>query len=392
LTLPRWRDPRRVAEPGPISRALGQLDVRRPVPIFALVVLLLIAVAAPALGVRWTTVDAGSLPDSTQAYRTDAAINRSGDFPPHSGTPFYLAVAAPPSAGPTARALADRVRKLPGIRAVAPPVRLHGAWRIDLISTDAPFSGSAQAAVRALRTLDSAYPLYVGGDAAAFRDEQSAIASNLAIAVALLAGATLLILFLFSGSVVAPLLSLLMTALTLAAAFGVLVLIFQDGRLEGLLDYTSQNALDLTIPLVLAALVFAIATDYGVFLLSRIREAKLSGLSDREAIQGSVARVSRIVVSAAVLFAVSIGVFGTSSMVLLKILGIGTAVAVLIDSLFVRSLLLPASLALLGSKAWWAPGFLRRLHERIGLREEHPAGSKSRRPSPSLVETHEPEG
>jgi uncharacterized membrane protein YdfJ with MMPL/SSD domain len=390
LTLPRWRDPRRLAEPGRVSRAVARLDVRRPIPIATLVVLLLIAIATPALRVHWSTVDARSLPSSTQAYRADALINRSRDFPPNSGTPFYLAVAAPPTAGPHVRALAARVKQLPGIRAVARPLQLgNDAWRIDLVSTDTPFSASAQAAVRELRALDSPYPLSVGGDAAAFRDERSAIGSHLPIAVALLAGATLVILFLFSGSIVAPLVSLLVTALTLAAAFGVLVLIFQDGRLESLLDYSSQNALDLTIPLVLAALVFAIATDYGVFLLSRIREARLGGLTDREAIEASVARVSRIVVSAAVLFAVSIGVFGTSSIVVLKILGIGTAVAVLLDALLVRSMLLPAALALLGPKAWWAPKPLRRLHERLGLREEHSVDSQTGQGARSPLEIHD---
>jgi putative drug exporter of the RND superfamily len=379
LTLPRWRDPQRVAEPGRASRALGRLAVRRPIPIAALVVALLIAIATPALRVHWTTVDAGSLPALTQAHRADALINRSHDFPPNGGTPFYIAVSAPRTAGAVVRALARRAQQLPGIRAVAPPVPLGSSgWRIDLVSAAPPYSATTQSTVRGLRALDSPYPLYVGGDAAAFREERSAIMSHLSIAVALLAVATLLILFLFSGSLAAPFLSLAMTALTLAAAFGALVLIFQDGRLEGLLDYTGQGALDLTIPLVLAALVFAIVTDYGVFLLSRIREARLGGAGDREAIQGSVARVSRIVVSAAVLFAVSIGVFGTSSIVLLKILGVGTAVAVLVDSLFVRSMLLPAALTLLGPRAWWAPKSLRRLHRRIGLSEDsatRPAGS-----------------
>jgi uncharacterized membrane protein YdfJ with MMPL/SSD domain len=148
-----------------------------------------------------------------------------------------------------------------------------------------------------------------------------------------------------------------------------LILIFQDGRFEGLLGYTSQGALDLTIPLVLAALVFAISTDYGVFLLSRVREAKLEGRSDREAISGSVATVGRIVTSAAVLFAVSIGAFGTSNVVVLKILGVGTALAVLADAVLVRCLLLPAALRLLGPTAWWLPAPLARLHERTGLNE-----------------------
>jgi uncharacterized membrane protein YdfJ with MMPL/SSD domain len=124
-----------------------------------------------------------------------------------------------------------------------------------------------------------------------------------------LAVATLVILFRLSGSLVAPLLALAMNALTMAAAFGVLILIFQDGRFRSLLDYSSQGAPDLTIPLVLAALVFAISTDYGVFLLSRVREARLGGQNDPDAIGNSVATVGRIVTSAAILFAVSIGVF-----------------------------------------------------------------------------------
>jgi uncharacterized membrane protein YdfJ with MMPL/SSD domain len=371
LTLPRWRDPRRLAEPGRWSHALGNLDIRRPVPVVAAVVLALVVTASPFLRVHWTTVDASSLPKSAQAYQADTAVNRSGAFPPNSGVPLYLALTAPRSAGAEVRKIATAARQLPGVRAAGPPRALgEDTWRIDLVSAGTPYSGSAQRLVRELRSLDSAYPLFVGGDAAAFHDEQSAIESHLPFAVALLACATLLILFLFSGSLVAPLLSLLMTALTLAAAFGALILVFQDGRLEGLLSYTSQGALDLTIPLVLAALVFAISTDYGVFLLSRIREARLAGHPDREAISIGVARVSRIVISAAILFAVSIGVFGLSSIVVLKILGLGTAAAVLVDSLFVHSLLMPASLALLGSWAWWAPGPLSRLHRRIGLSEE----------------------
>ena len=242
--------------------------------------------------------------------------------------------------------------------------------RRDRIYAPHTFSATTQNLVHQLTALKSAYPVFVGGDAASFHDERSAIGSHLPIAIALLAASTLLILFLLSGSLLAPLLALLMNALTLAAAFGALILIFQDGRFEALLGYTSQGALDLTIPLVLAALVFAISTDYGVFLLSRVREARLQGRTDREAISVSVATVGRIVTSAALLFAVSIGVFGTSNIIVLKILGIGTALAVLVDSLFVRCLLLPACLRLLGGQAWWLPPSLTRLHRRLGLHED----------------------
>jgi uncharacterized membrane protein YdfJ with MMPL/SSD domain len=347
-----------------------QIPDRHPIPVATLVVVVTIVVATPISRIQWTTVDASSLAASAQAYQADRAINRSHEFIPNGGTPFYLAVKARPTAADTAAMLAEEARRLDGVLAVAAPRFLgDDTWQINLIAADPPYSGTTQDLIGQLNALKRAYPVFVGGDAAAFRDERSAIASHLPLAIALLAAATLFILFLLSGSLVAPLLSLAMNALTLAAAFGALILIFQDGRFEGLLDYTSQGALDLTIPLVLAALVFAISTDYGVFLLSRIREARLQGHTNRDAISSSVATVGRIVTSAAILFAVSIGVFGTSDITVLKILGIGTALAVLADSVLVRCLLLPAMLRLVGERAWWLPPSLARLHRRIGLHE-----------------------
>jgi RND superfamily putative drug exporter len=371
LTPRRWRTPQRLAGPSSLWRSVGSLVTDRPIPVATIVLVLTIAVATPIARVGWTTVDASSLPTSADAYQADRAINRSRKFIPNSGTPFYLALQAPATAARAAAALAETTRDLSGVLAVTRP-RYVGkeTWRIDVVAADHPYSTATQHVVSELRALRKAsHPIYVGGDAAAFRDERNAIAARLPLALALLAVATLIILFLLSGSLVAPVLALLMNALTLAAAFGALVLIFQDGRLGGLLDYTSQDALDLTIPLVLAALVFAISTDYGVFLLSRVREARLEGVDDRNAIAGSVASVGRIVVSAAVLFAVSIGIFGTSNIVVLKILGVGTALAVLADAVLVRCLLLPSVLRLLGHNAWWLPPALARLHERRGLHE-----------------------
>jgi uncharacterized membrane protein YdfJ with MMPL/SSD domain len=371
LALPRWRDPARLAEPPRLWRGLGRLSTERALPVATLVIILLLVVATPVFRIQWTTVDASSLPPSSQAFQADQTINRSDGFVRNGGTPFYLALKAPRTAAGVVAALADEARQVEGVRAVASPRPLRNdTWQINLIAADTPYSTTTQKLVRELRALKSAYPLFVGGDAAAFHDERGAISSRLPIAIALLAGATLVILFLLTGSLIAPPLALAMNGLTLAAAFGALILIFQDGRLEGILDYTGQGALDLTIPLVLAALVFAITTDYGVFLLSRVREARLQGRTEREAISESVARVGRIVTSAAVLFAVSIGVFGISDIIVLKILGIGTAVAVLVDSLLVRCLLLPAVLMLLGRRVWWLPPSLARLHRRIGLHED----------------------
>lgn len=368
LSLRRWRDQAQLAKPPRRWRALGQLTTRYPIPVATAVIALLLLLAVPIGRITWTTVDASSLPSSAQAFQADRMINRSSEFVRNGGTPFYLAVVRPSAA--ITRALAKRARRLDGVRAVAPPRRLRGnTWQINLVSAEMPYSATTQRLVREVSALNSSGPLYVGGDAAAFRDERRAIASNLPIAIAILAAATLIILFLLTGSLTAPLLALAMNALTLAAAFGILILIFQDGRFESLLGYTSQRALDLTIPLVLAALVFAISTDYGVFLLSRVREARMRGQNDRMAIAGSVAIVGRIVTAAAILFAVSIGAFGSSNIVVLKILGIGTAVAVLADALLVRCLLLPASLRLLAQRAWWLPAPLRRFHRCVSHEE-----------------------
>jgi uncharacterized membrane protein YdfJ with MMPL/SSD domain len=160
--------------------------------------------------------------------------------------------------------------------------------------------------------------------------------------------------------------------LSLSAAFGLLVLVFQDGRLQGLLGYTSQGALDATQPVLLFALAFGVSTDYGVFLLARIKEARNAGASDREAVAMGVERTGRIVTAAAILFCVAVGAFATSQIVFIKELGLGTALAVLIDATIVRALLVPSLMELLGRWNWWAPRPLRRLHRRIGLAEPVP--------------------
>jgi RND superfamily putative drug exporter len=160
-----------------------------------------------------------------------------------------------------------------------------------------------------------------------------------------------------------------MNALTLSAVFGILVLIFQDGNLEGLLSFRSPGALDATQPILLFAVGFGLATDYGVFLLSRIKEAYDAGAPNRTAVAIGLERSGRIVTAAALLFAVAIGAFASSGIVFIKELGIGAALAVLIDASIVRALLVPSLMAMLGSLNWWAPKPLRALHRRLGLHE-----------------------
>jgi RND superfamily putative drug exporter len=144
-----------------------------------------------------------------------------------------------------------------------------------------------------------------------------------------------------------------MNLLTLSAAFGILVFVFQGGRLEGLLGYRSQGALELTQPVLLFAIAFGLSTDYGVFLLTRIKEAWDDGLPNREAVAVGLERTGRIVTAAALLFCIAVGSFATSEIVFVKEVGIGIAVAVLIDASIVRALLVPALMALLGRWNWW---------------------------------------
>ena len=196
---------------------------------------------------------------------------------------------------------------------------------------------------------------------------------------------TLIALFLMTGSLVLGVKAVLMNALTLSAVFGILVLIFQHGHLQGLLSYHSNGALDATQPILLFAIGFALATDYAVFLLSRIKEARDSGIPNSQAVAVGLERTGRIITAAALLFAVAIGAFATSKLVFIKELGVGTALVVLIDATVVRALLVPSLMVLLGKWNWWAPKPLRRLHNRIGLRENEP-GSADTAPVPSLAE------
>ena len=177
------------------------------------------------------------------------------------------------------RSYAASLRDLPGVKAVADPRPLDAAtWQVDVAASGDPQGPAARSVVTAVRDGGAPYPVLVGGGAAEFVDQQEAIASRLPLAAAVLALLTFGVLWLMTGSVILPVKALAMNALTVATALGVLTLIYQDGRLEGLLNYTSNGGVEPTDFLVTAALVFALSTDYGVFLLGRIKEARESGL------------------------------------------------------------------------------------------------------------------
>jgi RND superfamily putative drug exporter len=346
---------------------LSRFVMRRPVPVATTSALLLILLGLPFLGIHFDTIDATALPKSTSARQAYETV--SDDFPPYRETPIWAAVE-----GRDRKALprfARKVRKVPGV-AETVPLRLKPRVSALLVISSSPFvSDASEQTVRLIRDLPppANTTVLVGGGTADFIDLQSSLAHHLPYALAIVILTTLIILFLMTGSVVLPVKSLVMNLLNLSAVFGLLVLIFQDGRLEGLLSYASPGGIEQTMPILIGAVSFGLSTDYAVFLLSRIQEARDAGASDSESVAMGLERTGRIVTAAALLFAVAMGALATSKIIFIKENGVGIALAVLIDASIIRALLVPSLMELLGHWNWWAPRPLRRLHERWGVSE-----------------------
>ncbi len=347
---------------------LSRFVMRRPVPVATLSAAFLIVLGLPFLGIKFNTVDPTVLPESASARQTYDTV--SAEFPPYRESPIWIDLE---DAGPQqAVRLAGQARRLEGVAEVGPPEPLEGSVTAIRVISANPFASEAsQETVKRIRALQPppGTTVLVGGATADFVDFQSSLGRHLPIALAIVVLATLTILFLMTGSVVLPIKSLLMNFLNLSAVFGLLVLIFQDGRLEGFLSYTSPGAIEQTMPILLFAVAFGLSTDYAVFLLSRIKEARDGGASDSESVAIGLERTGRIVTAAALLFAVAMFAFATSKIIFIKENGVGTALAVLIDASIIRALLVPSLMELLGRWNWWAPKPLRRLHERFGIGE-----------------------
>jgi RND superfamily putative drug exporter len=347
---------------------LAHAVMRRPGLVAVTTAAVMLAVALPALGAHWTPVDETVVPTDKSARVVSDAIER--DFGGTGSTPVTVAVTAPSSDAAAVRGFADEVRGLDGVRSVETPTNLGGdTWRLTVAVPGDPAGETAQDVASEIRDLRSPLETAVTGPAAEFLDQQDAIGSRLLLAVLLLAGLTFVVLWMMTGSVVLPAKAIVMNALTVGAALAPLVFIYQGGRLEDLLGYTSNGGVEPTDFLVTAAIVFALSTDYGVFLLGRIKEARDNGETEREAVAIGLARTGRVVTAAAILLAVAIGAFSTSSISFIQQIGIAAATGVLLDAFVVRTLLVPSLMALLGKWNWWSPKPLRRLHARIGIAE-----------------------
>ena len=336
---------------------LARFVLRRPLPIATAVALAMIVAGIPFTRVELTRSDAATLPGDISARQVDDAIRARFESDPSSN--LTVAIESD-SVGERQRSARRTLLAAPAVRRVAKPREVSGLIRIDATMRASPFSDSALDAVDTARSADWGAPALVGGASAQLLDQRESIADHLPLAIAIVVISTAIALFVMTRSVALPLVALLMNGLTLSVAFGVLVLIFQDGRLEGVLDFTSPMAIDVSVPILLFAVVFGLSTDYGVFLLHRIRQEREAGSGDSAAIARGLARSGRSISAAALLFAVAMGAFVFSDLVSIKEVALGTAVAVLIDATLIRAFLFPALISLLGPRAWWAPRWLSR--------------------------------
>jgi RND superfamily putative drug exporter len=343
--------------------------MRRPGLVAGLTAAVMMAAALPALGAVWSSANDSSVIPRGDSSRTVAdALAR--DFGGAGKSPVTVAIHAPASAAAAIDAYAAHIAGLNGVSRVGRG-RFLGAstWQLNASVTGDSAGPAAQRVVHQIRALPASFEARVTGDAAAFVDQQNAIGSHLPVAIALLAALTFIVLWLMTDSVVLPLKAIAMNALTVGASLTPLILIYQHGHLTGLLGYTSDGGVEPTDFVVAATVVFALSTDYGVFLLGRIKEARDADPAhvrdEREAVAIGLGATGRVVTAAAILLAVAIGAFSTSSISFIQEIGVAVATGVLLDAFIVRSLLVPSLMALLGRLNWWSPRLVRRVRARI---------------------------
>ncbi|MFG2993305.1 MMPL family transporter [Streptomyces sp. NPDC048257] len=368
-----WRRGRPVrAEAAETGRGWGRTAalVMRRAPVFAVATTVgLLLLGIPFIGVTFGSVDDRQLPKDAPSHVVQEQIRDGFPGSPGGG----LTVLAEGAPGPDRlAAYRDRLAALPGVVRVDGPVgsATGSAYASFSVAVEGEAMGPrAQDLVDEVRAVDAGFKTSVTGQAAVLVDAQKAIAGALPWAAALVVLATLLLVFLLTGSLLIPLQAVLLNALSLTAMFGAVVWVFQEGHLSGLLSFTATGDIETTLPVLMFCIAFGLSMDYGVFLISRIKEEYDRTGDHESAVRTGLARTGGLITAAAVILAVVMVAIGTSRVTNTKMLGLGIALAVLMDAMVVRSLLVPAVMKLTGRATWWAPAPLRRLHARFGLSE-----------------------
>ncbi|XUL85746.1 MMPL family transporter [Streptomyces galilaeus] len=390
-----WANRARSDTRAPLWGRLARTVMRRPALTALPVLAVLLLAASPLLGITFGTPDERVLPEDAASRQVSAVLREK--FNGSDDAALHVVIDSPvskSSLGVYASQLSGlkgvvRVETSTGVYAEGQPTAANpgnpalgrsDAQQINVVSTLTPKSDAAQSLVREVRAVAvpaGTQPL-VGGVDAVLVDSKHSVGSRLPLAVALVALTTFLLLFLFTGSVVQPLRALLLNMISLGATLGVMTWIFQDGHLSSVLGFTAQP-MDVSMTVLMFCIAFGLSMDYEVFVTSRIKELHDQGADNESAVTNGLGHTGRIVTAAACLLAVSFFAFGTAKLSFMQLFGLGSGLAILIDAVAVRGVLVPAAMRLLGRSAWYAPGFLRRFHARFGLSEGGTA------PEPHLI-------
>ncbi len=333
--------------------------MRRPVAVTVLSLIFLGVLAAPLTNATFSQTDSRTLPASNPAAIATAV--QAERFPGQTGNPIEIIIPGGVSKQDEVSAYLSAVAKVEGVVLVNPAQPYQDDLRVTAIHSMLPRTPEAQKLIHDLRDLPSPAGTMIGGVAADYTDSQDGIASTLPLAFGWIAISVLILLFLFTGSVILPIKAIILNVLSLAATMGVLTWVFIDGHLQWLVgSFTVTGSLDTSIVILIAVVVFGLSMDYEVFLLSRIREEHDAGKSNEDAVAIGLQRSARIITAAAVLLAVVFAAFVLSGVTSIKSMGFGVALAVMLDATIVRGLLVPALMRLLGERNWWAPAALQR--------------------------------
>ncbi|MGH3032141.1 MAG: MMPL family transporter, partial [Gaiellaceae bacterium] len=335
----------------------------------------LLALAAPALGLRLGFPDAGNSPAGTTSRGAYDLI--SAGFGPGANGPLFLAADL---AGPEAEAglapLAERLRAEPAVASVSEPTLNPdgNAAVLTLVPTTSPQESATTDLVHRLReTLlpqaadGGGLTVYVGGQTAAFIDESELVSGRLPLFIAGVVGLSLLFILAAFRSPAIALKAGVLNLLSVGAAYGVVALFAEGGFAGGLLGMDTDTPVPSAIPVMMFAILFGLSMDYEVFLLSRVREEYLRHGDTSRAVVDGVAKTARVITAAAAIMVVVFLAFVFSSEVFLKLMGVGMATAILVDATVVRMVLVPAVMQLLGRGTWWIPGWLDRLLPRLDV-------------------------
>ena len=365
---------------------LAKFVMRRPWPVLLSTVTLLLLIASPALNTVLGQVDERALPASNPAAIAGEVLRER--FTGDESSPFDI-VLVEPGTSAEIQSYAIRISQLPEIVRVITPNSIisdgvvvaenaepssftaSDLARIEAVGNVRPVDPAGEALLKEIRAITApAQEVLVGGIAAESADATNSVIDRIWVVVLWLAIATMVILFMFTGSVLIPIKAFALNLLSLAAMLGALVWVFQGGQLSWLTgDYIVTGTVDISTIILIAVIAFALSMDYEVFMLSRIKEEHDAGASTTDAVAFGLQRTGRIVTAAALLIAIVFAAFLTSSATNIKQLGFGVTLAILLDATVVRGLLVPAFMRIAGNANWWAPSLLRRVHQRMGIRE-----------------------